>query len=479
MRIRPLLVAAVCAASIGVTAPVITAQVGPTLVGQCIANGGDARLCRSLGHLVELAGVLCRETGLLGSCTEIDGRQIDEALVQAHERSWLARALGLQRALDDDTPLQEELWVHTHNSYNADAYPQTVYGLDPNHLYTMTDQLRMDVRAIEIDMHWAESTSGSPADGGKAVIACHATRVPGGREPNVDVGCGVDDPLLVESLQEVRDWLDAEGNSDEVVMIYLEDQLDGDARAHELANAAIEKTLGDLVFAPPAGQPCGDVPMDMTRNEIRAANKRVLIASECDGNWSPWMHNRFARWQQSGLGFGDDYPDFDTECLDRRASEDYATNWIRHWGDETGLSNGAGEGGDVTPTDARNMVRCGVNMIGLDNLVPMDERLVRLVWSWAIDEPATSGCAFQGEDGFFHAGDCKDHRRFACRTPAGWTVAGLAGSFKHGEQRCAAIGATFDVPPNGWENELLKAAKGSGEVWLNYADPGTGWTPRP
>lgn len=450
-----------------------------------MANGGDPRFCRGLGHLVELFGVLCRETDAAESCTEVDGRDIGEELVAAHEKSPLARALALQRALDDDEPLHEELWAHTHNSYNADAYEQTFYGLDPNQLYSITDQLKMGIRAIEIDIHWAESTSGDPAQGGKAVVVCHGARIPGAQQPNVDFGCGVRDPLLVDTLQEVRDWLEPK-NKDEVLMIYLENQLDDDLAAHAQAAAAIEDTLGDLVYKTPEGQPCAPLPMDTSRREIRDSDARVLITGNCGPSaWGEWVHMRGVggevedpRWIESGLGFGDDYPAFGEPCLKRREAQSYDENWIRHWGDETGLSNGAGQGGDVTLNDARNMVRCGVNMIGLDNLVPFDERLAKLVWSWAPDEPKPSGgCAYQGADGFFFSGDCKQHRRFACYTGVAWIVTGPALSWKHGPRRCEDAGAVFDVPPNGWQNELLVEAKVSGEVWLDYADLGLGWVP--
>lgn len=479
MRIRALVYAIAWGAGLLTAAPSADAQVGPTTVEECMANGGDPRFCRGLGHLVELFGVLCRETGVAGSCTEIDGRDIGEELVAAHEKSPLARALALQRALDDDEPLHEELWAHTHNSYNADAYEQTFYGLDPNQLYSITDQLRMGIRAIEIDIHWAESTSADPAQGGKAVVVCHGARIPGAQQPNVDFGCGVRDPLLIERLQEVRAWLDEPKNKDEVLMIYLENQLDDDLAAHAQAAAAIDEAFGDLVYMPVEPGSCEPLPMDTSRGEIRDAEKRILITGNCGPAGSPWnarVHQRGPRWIESGLGFGDDYPSY--PCQSERATKNYDVNWIRYWGDETGLSNGAGQGGDVTLNDARNMVRCGVNMIGLDNLVPFDERLAKLVWSWAPDEPKLpGGCAYQGADGFFFSGDCKQHRRFACYTGVAWIVTGPALSWKHGPRRCEDAGAVFDVPPNGWQNELLVEAKVSGEVWLDYADLGLGWVP--
>jgi hypothetical protein len=243
--------------------------------------------------------------------------------------------------------------------------------------------------------------------------------------------------------------------------------------------------------------------MDTSRESIRNSGARIIITGNCGpGNWGAWVHERGARWKESGLDDGDDFPAY--PCAAERARENYANNWIRHYGDETGLSAGAGTGGDVTPADARNMTRCGVNMIGWDNLVPFDERLENVVWSWRRDEPSTvqSGyCASHDATGRFHASDCtvtaeivkkkRRHRKpryitvehftaqpFACFDGINWSVSTAAARFSDGDETCAAEGrGDFAVPPNGYENERLKDAKppGDGEVWLNYRSNGSGW----
>ncbi|MEX2393088.1 MAG: hypothetical protein WD826_01280, partial [Actinomycetota bacterium] len=173
MRIRALIIAAIVATSV-VVVPPSGAQSGADLVDACIGNGGSISMCRGLLQFLRIYGGLCRDvTSDLPECEGFDGITIDRAAVAAHESSWLTTALALQRGLDDSEPLHEELWTHTHNSYNADAYGPTIYGLDRNHIYSLTDQLRMGIRAIEIDLHWAESTNGDPEVDGKAVVACH------------------------------------------------------------------------------------------------------------------------------------------------------------------------------------------------------------------------------------------------------------------------------------------------------------------
>jgi hypothetical protein len=371
--------------------------------------------------------------------------------------------------------MQEELWTHTHNSFNAEAYRLTLYGLDPNQLYSITDQLRMGIRAVEIDIHWAHEPDGDPAQGGKRLAVCHGTQVAAG-PVDVHAGCGIADPTLPDRLVEVRAWLDA--HPDEVVLVYLENQLEGNPVAHDQATKAITETLGPLVYRPPAGHACAPLPVDTSREEIRATGKRVVIVGNCGpGAWGSWVFQQSPRWIETGMSYGMPYPAY--PCAAERAAKHYDQNWIRFWGDETGLSNGTFGGGYLTPADARNMVRCGVNLIGLDNVRPFDPRLIQQVWSWAPNEPSSAGdCAYQGADGFFRAGGCKQHRKFACQVGAAWIVTGPSGSWTNGAKRCAEAHATFAVPPNGWQNESLKTAKQGGEVWIDYAVLRGSWTPR-
>jgi hypothetical protein len=432
------------------------AQSGADLVALCRANGGSERQCRGIEHIEHTAGVACRDvTTNNDACATVDGTMIDEAAVTAHEQSWVTRALSLQRALDDDLPLHEELWPHTHNSFNADAYPPTLYGLDRNQVYTITDQLRMGIRAIEIDLHWAFDD----------VKVCHG----GISELPVDnhFGCLPTDTTLDERLTEIRDWLAT--NADEIVLLYLENDLDDDPAAHAIAAQAIADKLGSLIYKPSTS--CGELPMDSTRRDIFESDKRVIVAGNCGpGAWGDWVHVRGPRWVEGGLEYGDDYPAYPA-CNAVRASEHYETNWIRHWGDETGISDGANVGGDTSEADARNMARCGVNMIGVDNLVPFDPRLDAMVWSWAPNEPnaANGSCAHEGADGRFHTGDCAAPLEFACVTAmGGWIVAGPAAAWDQGAATCAAAGASFGVPRTGYQNELLKDAKGTTDVWLAH-----------
>jgi len=217
----------------------------------------------------------------------------------------------------------------------------------------------------------------------------------------------------------------------------------------------------------------------VSRAQIRASGKRVILTGNCGpGAWTSWVFERGPRWIE-GSSTGD-YPDYPACVAAERIPRDYDLNWIRTWEDSTWLSamlDGSRKASSIDATKARRMVRCGVDMIGFDQLQPFDPRLDAVVWSWAVDEPSTAGCAFLGSDGRFHAGDCGASRAFACADGNGtWSVA-PAGPWTDGAAACAATGAGFSLPKSGYSNELLKAVAGGAEVWLDYRSIGPGWTP--
>jgi hypothetical protein len=431
---------------------------------------GDSQSERGLEQLKRTSAQLCRWAELdPATCAEIDGRTITDGDIEQFEQSWVAQALALQRDLGLRVPLRLGTLAHTHNSYNSAAYDPTLSRFDHNQLHTISEQLRMGVRAIEIDVHWAPNVGA----GGEAPTTCHAQAV---ATPVVVVhaGCTAEGTLL-EALAEFREWLD--DNPGEFVLLYLENALDGDADAHDAAAADIETTIGDLVYQPPGDRPagtCADLPSHLAPADILATNKQVLITGNCGpGTWGDWVHPRGA-WSEGSSGEGDDYPPA-PECADR-TQRDYDSQIIRVWEDATWLSHMvSGHGSNVTPTEVASMVRCGMNLIGFDLLRPDDGRLEALVWSWAPSEPgAATGCAFRDGAGF-HAASCTEARPFACLAADEWVITSTEGSWGTGDDACAALGATFAVPRTGREDLALGSAAESAGVWLAYHHDGSGW----
>ena len=454
------------------------AQSGADLVEACeplseVPEVGP-RTCKSVQAGTYLGAQTCRrvpgtEEAL---CPSIDGREVHEPAMQAFEASWLARALDLQRELDRDVPLVDALLPHTHNSANSAAYPPSVSTLDANQAVTLTDQLRLGMRAVEIDVHWTPHPGGDPEHGFREAVQCHGEPVDTGTPlGTVHAGCSVD-RTLQENLAELRAWIDRPENADELVLLYLENVLDDDEAAHARAVEAIDQELGDLVFRPTAGAGCQDLPVRTeSKGSILATGARVLITGNCGpGGWNDRVFQRGSAWSESGSNT-------DYECTADRQGTDYATTLVRRYEDSTWLSAMAGAGSHITTEVLADMVRCGVNLPGLDQVHAGDERLASLVWSWRADQPAagTAGaCAAQGTDARFGAAECSALRPVACRTTDGsWAVTTEAVAWALADLECAAEGhAGAGVPVNGWDNGLLRSAAdtaGADEVWLAYA----------
>jgi hypothetical protein len=442
------------------------------------------RGCRTAQAVVWGTGQWCRQVdGTDDGCESLDGRDLSEASIAAYEASWTHRALVLQRDLDARVPLLRELVPHTHNSFNSAAYTPTVSGSDPNQAVSMRDQLRLDMRAIEIDVHWVPSLTADPQDNGMAPIMCHGEPVAAG-PVTVHAGCSYERHVR-DGLAELRDWIDAQDQAGhpQLVVLYLENNLDDNEAAHNAVARALAEVLGPRVLRPPAGDPCADMPLTRTRQDILATGARVLIVGNCGpGAWGTWVHERGPQWDESSSGPGDDYPAFEA-CPAERAKVDYAHHWVRRYEDSTWLSAMAGgASSQVTATETRNMVRCGVNMPGFDQLRASDPRLAELVWSWAPNEPASGDCAAQGKDARFRSTACTAHLPVACVDGAGaWHVTARRTAFASGDKACAQAfpGSHFAVPANGYENELVRAAAApsAGPVWLNLHRTATGWIP--
>ncbi|MBY0262575.1 MAG: hypothetical protein K2Q20_09540, partial [Phycisphaerales bacterium] len=128
------------------------------------------------------------------------GNPID---VNAWKLSNEYRAMKLQRELAADMPQDQALQLGSHNSYNSSAYGAG-YPL-PQHSYTLSQQLDLGLRALDLDIHVVPVAPGD-------LQVTHATCggfqwVPG-------------DLTLALALQEIRGWLDA--NPDEVIVLNFE-----------------------------------------------------------------------------------------------------------------------------------------------------------------------------------------------------------------------------------------------------------------
>lgn len=367
--------------------------------------------------------------------------------------TWADRALGLQYELGSDMPLHNAPFVGTHNSFNSVAeMGQSLSAQDSNQKLDIVDQLDIDVRSIELDLHRVPTANGLAY---KPTV-CHALE--GG-------GCTTE-KQLGPILQEISGWLREPDNSDQVLLLYLEDDLDTEG-THDDAADAIDRKIGDLVYRPPGGG-CTEVPDDVTRDQVREAGKQVIIVSGCGTGdaWQSFAYSWIKHRESRPFGF-EDYP----SCGPDYDVAEYDARLIRYYEDSTRLAKGSGTADDgITPATAAAMARCGVDLLGLDQLIPLDGRLANLVWSWAADQPADGTCALTKVGSKFPYGrwfstSCKTVRRpVACKRGKTWLVPRKPVSAHEAAKVCRQHDAHASVPRTGYENELLRDAMTSHDV---------------
>lgn len=398
---------------------------------------------------------------------------VTERALRDYEASSTHRALALQFALGNDVPFAHAGWLGTHNSFNTTTRMATLSGLDSNQQLSLTDQLRSDMRSLELDAHWFPSAW---AGGAYAPVLCHARG-----EEEGHAGCTTE-PLLADGLSELATWLRA--HPGQVVLLYVEDHLEAD-EGYAAAAADLRSSLGTLLYAP-GGTGCTPLPLDRTRADVLRAGKQVLVISDCHSgagwNGAVFSGAERARYETGPAGYGED-----GTCDAARNPAAFDDRLLRVFEDSTALTATTEQASEpITVGKARALQRCAVDITGLDQLLPGDPRLAASVWSWARSEPvATGGCAVQAADGW-HAVPCSQRHAFACRTSTGWRVERAArphGSSRGVRPHASAGGRCRDgevgTPRYGYEAvQLADAMRAAGvaTVWLGLTRSGTGWT---
>ena len=410
----------------------------------CRDQTGLRASCVGLAKLGERVSAECRRTGLLtdADCWSRVGRQVIREEVDAYEQSWTHRTLAFQQRLGDTVAFRDAPWVGTHNSYNTTDEPPTLSGTDSNQQLSLTDQLRLDVRSLEIDAHYVNGQ----------VVACHGQG---------DLGCTNERPLA-ERLAEVATWLD--GNPGEVLLLYLEDGIDEEA-GYAPAAKVVTDAFGDRIYRP-RGTGCTQLPLELTREAVRAAGAQVVIVSDCgQGAWTGIVHS----WPPA-VRYEDRPNDYGGFPRCGGVSRDtYATKLVRFYEDSTFVSAAAEPTGQsstddgLTPETVRAMMRCGVDLTGFDQLLPRDGRLDAHVWSWADGQPSGAGtCTIQNADGRWEARSCAERHAAACKNADGtWTITPKAERHATAAKRCP-----LGTPRTGYDNGELRALAGDRTVWL-------------
>lgn len=385
---------------------------------------------------------------------------------------WLSKVVDLQNKLDYHAPLATATFLMTHNSYNASAYRTAFAYIDPNQRLSIRQQLDAGVRSLELDVHRFFSMTGWPWQWRQRLLLCHGQ--------GNHLGCSPYDRPLEAGVDEIRYWLQDGRNANEVIVIYIEDHIDG--RYTDLVNI-IAQRIGSKVYRP-QGTGCQGIPMHITKQDVLNAGKQVLLmgASDVCGSTSGWN-----TWAYAGVGDRlDGYPtggvdNIDgTQCeFDRAFFDRY---WVRFYEDRTVLSSLFADPDKIEADDAANLQKCGVNLIGFDKLAVTDERLYASVWSWDSGQPSDSAgnenCVQHGANDRFDDRACTEVRSYACLKPGShdWFITRNAGTWDQGRDICQMETGgefVFAVPSNGYDNERLRATKtaqGVTHVWIDMND---------
>jgi hypothetical protein len=443
--------------------------------GACDQVSPSAATCTGTDKLAEAAAAECRRAGVPDTdCTLPLGHHVASRMVSDYQGSWLHRTAMFQYALGDGLPLGRAQWLGTHNSFNSVNDSPTASHTDSNQQLSLTQQLDVDIRSVELDLHFFPSLS---AGGSKTVVVCHAR---GPDEENF--GC-TNEPTFAEVLPQIAGWL--KEHPSQVLLLYLEDELGdpaGYAQAVDTLDSVLRRPDGSsMIYRPSASQMtakgCANLPLGISRDDIRARGAQVVIVGNCQRGWASDVYSWDDDHVESGSTPG--YRAFPA-CDSTYSRAVYDAKLVRYYEDSTFVSAATdptespadAHAQMLTPERVADMTRCGVNLFGFDQLLPEDGRIAASIWSWADGQPDPSGgdCATQGADGRWLTRPCETRRPAACRTATGWTVTAHAVPFASAASVCRASGASFDLPRTGYEDSLLRQAAGSGgEVWLRYS----------
>ena len=353
--------------------------------------------------------------------------------------SWAGQALSAQRLWDFDLPLADSNIIGTHNSFNSGVYSGPISYLDPNQVDSIYNQLRMGVRSLELDVHWTPKMEDALSFPNRLLL-CHGT--------SIHLGCSTSDRYFTEGLDEILAWLNSAASHDQVLILHIEDHMDGQ---HGEAYGHVDSRFGHLVYRSGG---CGDIPSNLTKGDILAAGKKVVIwnqgACSGDASWNAMVY--------TGLGA-----------------------ISRVWEDSTTIGGIGGAGAAISAADVTQYFEGGTTVVNLDQLHQNDPRLPAGIWSWDDGEPNDFGgnedCAAQIAGGRWIDDNCAMLNHFACKHPTtgGWQLSAAADIWAGGVAACHALstGHLFSRPANSQENQALKQAKeaaGQSRAWLNFHD---------
>jgi hypothetical protein len=466
---RVLAAAAVAVAALAALAVAAPSGTSATTVDDlCSQLSPSGAPCIGADKLAERLAAECRRAGRpADDCRMPLGHRVGNDIVERYRESWLHRTAAFQYRLANGVPFRDAPWLGTHNSFNSVSDPPTLSKTDSNQQLTIPQQLDSDMRALELDVHWVPSLD---AAGQKAVVVCH------GRGPDEQhFGCTNERRFGFE-LKQIAGWL--AGHRGQVLLLYLEDEL-GDPAGYVETVATLESVLGPRIYHPgkDQGKDCADLPLEVSRNAVRAAGRQVVLVGNCRSGWASEVFG----WDDVHVESGSTskYRDF-PNCDASYGRDVYDAKLVRYYEDSTFVS--AAVDPTATPAQAAAemlkpakvfaMTRCGVNLFGFDQLLPDDGRIEASIWGWAPGKPdrPDGRCAIQRSDSRWATRTCSTKRRAACLVDGNWHVTGKSYTHPAARAECRRRGGTLGLPRTGYENATLRrAAPGDAhDLWIDY-----------
>lgn len=395
---------------------------------------------------------------------------------------WITQSLTYQRQLQAEDKLIFFEMPATHNSAVTEAdgfgiekyFVSALFGGrdfdkgddlgEGNCQYlSLTDQLNMGVRHLEIDIWWDPLKHD--------IVVCHSP-VPLYPVGNISraaeaanltlewdpkkMSCLGTKRSFSDVLKEIRDWMVAPANKQELVMVYFDTKFRLSPSQVTQADNEINAIFGKMVWKASEGNP-----LQTKVGDMLAAGKRIIFENMKDDWATPESGDQVVFYptlwtHQFNSNEMTEFP----ACVIEGDNDWYGKQWVR-----------ALDGSFIEAA-----TRCGVNVVSPDYLNPDDLKFY--VWSWDQDEPKLKdGCVAITPNGRWASLPCDTKLPFACVHSSSkengdyksWSI-NLNNVGSYDEASCAES-YVFAAPHNGFANSLLVNAAFGQSVWLNAPNP--------
>eukprot|EP01136_Pigoraptor_vietnamica_P012883 Opistho-1_new@53270 len=420
---------------------------------------------------------------------------------------WMLETLRAQRKAMGSVMLPDALFYGTHNSYNdkADMYGFGDWTINmlaeiasknkwnfvwAQQAFTMTDQLKMGVRMLDLNPVWFAGklrlchcgTKFKVVDAVIKVVEQALNRT--FNFSSVDLGCSPFDRTFLSGLVEILEFIESPENANDVFLIRINDKGPLVDWGHVAdIQAAILMAFGPLLYR------VADRPSNTTWHtvdEMVQMGRRIFVFGDRINNDFIHPMHLSPPYPQNSMTYYSPYPSCGST----------APGAFTMYGGESQvvgpIYNGPAEDGLIVRENIKDTVDCGLTVPEMDLVSPA---LIRAgLWAWAdghaqlfaesnakvSDDPLCAAIAVTDEPGVesgrWYALNCTTPLHHACRRKAGgWALSTTAGEHMRGGFACESTSAqsVYDHPRTGFENRrLLDLARSTDTdqfVWINFA----------